>query len=78
MSHVHGDPECRQLFARLSEYLDRELDAADCAAIERHMEDCPPCQTFLESLRRTIGLIRDEGSARLPDDLRREILDRGV
>jgi tetratricopeptide (TPR) repeat protein len=36
---------------RLSEYLDEELDAAERAAIERHLETCAACRTTLDELR---------------------------
>jgi anti-sigma factor RsiW len=50
--HAHGkDPQCLEVFARLSEYLDGDLPAAGCKEIEAHMADCPPCIAFLRSLR---------------------------
>lgn len=63
-AHEHGGPggaggtACRDLFARLSDYLDGEIDPADCARIDEHMADCEPCRAFLESLRHTVGLVR--------------------
>ena len=42
----------------LSEYLDEELPSASCAEILEHMKDCPPCVTFLESLRKSMELTR--------------------
>lgn len=37
---------------RLSEYLDDELTAAERAALEAHLADCPECATTLDDLRR--------------------------
>jgi len=53
MPHQHSqrDPECLAIFARLSEYIDGELDSPTCAEVEAHMADCPPCIEFLRSLR---------------------------
>jgi anti-sigma factor RsiW len=56
-THKHS-PECKEVFALLSKYLDHELPEADCAEIEHHMADCAPCVKFLESLRRTVELCR--------------------
>ncbi|MCC6862114.1 MAG: zf-HC2 domain-containing protein [Bryobacterales bacterium] len=53
--HKHG-PECKEVFALLSQYLDHELPEADCAEIDRHMAGCEPCIAFLNSLRRTVEL----------------------
>jgi anti-sigma factor RsiW len=67
-SHKHG-PECKEVFALLSQYLDRELPEADCAEIEQHMADCGPCVQFLESLRRTIELCHHHGPDAKPGPL---------
>ncbi len=58
--HSHGprDPRCLEVFARLSEYLDGELDDMDCRLIEEHIQDCAPCVEFLRSLRRSIDASR--------------------
>ncbi|HEU4401639.1 MAG TPA: zf-HC2 domain-containing protein [Candidatus Polarisedimenticolia bacterium] len=71
--HAAGDPRCRDLFARLSDYLDGDLDSGVCAEIDGHLEDCPPCQAFLESLRRTVALLDRLPGERLPDDIRHEV-----
>ena len=73
--HRHGSRECREIFAKLSEYLDQELDPSLCDRIEGHLEDCQPCRVFLDSLRTTVGLLRDTPPQRLPEDLRRSLLD---
>lgn len=52
--HGEGDPHCLEVFARLSEYVDGELDEQDCRLIEEHMAGCEPCIEFLRSLRRSI------------------------
>jgi anti-sigma factor RsiW len=57
VSHDHGSKKCKEIFARLSEYLDGELDPSVCDRLEGHLGDCPPCQAFLESLRRTVRLV---------------------
>jgi RNA polymerase sigma-70 factor (ECF subfamily) len=73
--HTHGSKQCREVFARLSEYLDEELDPALCGAIEEHNADCAPCEAFLASLRRTVDLLSDQEPAQLSDEARRSILE---
>lgn len=53
--HNHRDPACLEIFAKLSEYVDGELDAQDCQDVESHIADCPPCIEFLESLKRCVA-----------------------
>jgi anti-sigma factor RsiW len=53
-SHAH----CAKLLARLSDYLNNELDADTRQIIEKHLRDCRPCQVCLSTLRRTVELCR--------------------
>lgn len=70
----HGSEDCREIFARLSDCLDGELDPGLCSWLERHLSDCAPCEAFLESLRRTIELTREMAPAGLPEEVKRELL----
>lgn len=45
--------ECKRMFGLLSEYLDGELPENVCEQIGEHIEACPPCIVFLESLKKT-------------------------
>ncbi|MBX6362652.1 MAG: zf-HC2 domain-containing protein [Gemmatimonadetes bacterium] len=40
--------DCLEALARLYEFLDGELDAADAAAVRHHMEVCAGCYPFLQ------------------------------
>ena len=51
-------PNCKAMFAELSDYLDERLDDAMCAELEKHMDGCEPCQAFLSSLENTILALR--------------------
>jgi anti-sigma factor RsiW len=65
-----SSPDCTALLASISAYLDGELEAVECAAIERHCYGCPRCAALVEGLRHTIGLCRDVGTAPLPEPVR--------
>ena len=74
---------CRAVLTNISNYLDGELDATACAAIERHCIGCPSCAALVSGLRETVGLCRQAGTAPLPDAVRqraresvRQLLDR--
>lgn len=69
-----ASPECREMFERLSEYLDGELPVEVCERYARHIEDCAPCVQFVESLRRAVRLVESSPELKLPDDLREDIL----
>ncbi len=51
-------PECRELFANLSEYLDGRIEAPSCDRMREHIEACPACVAFLRELRSAIDRCR--------------------
>jgi len=63
-------PECAVILANISSYLDGELEATACAAIEAHCARCPRCAPIVQGLRRTIGLCQQAGALPLPDAVR--------
>lgn len=66
--------ECRELLARLSEFLEGELTEEICREIQDHMEGCEPCQAFSRTLKRTIELCRQLPSKPLPEPVKQELL----
>lgn len=58
-----SNQECGEFFARLSEYLDGELPPDRSAEFEAHLQDCPPCIAFVQSLKRSIRLSREIAGA---------------
>ena len=51
---------CRSLFARLSDYIDHEIDPATCAKLEAHLADCAPCKAYLASLEETVRRCKNQ------------------
>jgi anti-sigma factor RsiW len=79
-----SSPDCAALLAGISAYLDGELEAVECVAIERHCAGCPHCAALVEGFRHTIGLCRGVAIASLPEPVReraranvRRLLDAG-
>ncbi|MBZ5558531.1 MAG: zf-HC2 domain-containing protein [Acidobacteriia bacterium] len=62
--------DCAAILAHISAYLDGELEATECDAIERHCRECDSCASVVAGLRHTVGLCREAGSAPLPDVVR--------
>lgn len=62
--------DCRAQLAELFAYLDGELSASRCRAIERHLQACPCCDTLAGDLRCAIAVCRSAGHERLPGTVR--------
>ncbi|HYG97634.1 MAG TPA: sigma-70 family RNA polymerase sigma factor [Terriglobales bacterium] len=61
--HIHSHAgesalSCKQMFAKLSDYLDEALDPSLCDKLEQHMAECKPCEAFLATLKATVEQTR--------------------
>ena len=58
--------ECKHVWERISEYLDRQLDPKLLMDIEKHLENCEVCSAILDSTRNILVLTADERTYELP------------
>jgi anti-sigma factor RsiW len=66
----HDPSHCIEMFEKLSEYIDGELDQDTCKELERHAENCIPCKICLMTLKRTVKLCKGvEGEVPIPETL---------
>jgi hypothetical protein len=64
---------CHDVLGHICEELDTRLSSAKCKALKRHIERCPNCTAYLDSLRKTITLYSATPNPRLPGKVRKEL-----
>ena len=69
---AHPAQTCEEVLALLSAYLDLELPPEDCLHIQQHIEGCPPCDEFADSLRKAVELCRAYAPGPPPERLSRD------
>ena len=74
-SHVH-DPDCSQVIHQIFTFIDREMDEADCALIQRHLDECGPCLAKYDLERTVKSLVARSCSEQAPHELRDKVLIR--
>lgn len=73
----HEYTNCRVMLQQLSDYLDGELDAELCAALEKHLAECGDCSIVLNTLQKTIDLYKKQNEEEtLPGDVRGRLFSR--
>ncbi len=55
---------CNEAYRFICDNLDQSVDSPECRAIRRHLEECPDCRLYLDSLKKTVTLYRLEPGAR--------------
>jgi len=71
-------PRCKAMFAELSDYLDEQLDDSMCEELEKHLDGCEPCKTFVASLEAAIEEIRksavEHPAQKVAERLRKQLM----
>jgi anti-sigma factor RsiW len=71
---------CREVIARLGDYVDAVLGLLMRARVALHLAVCPACRAYLATYRRTLALVGRAGRVEMPDSVRhrvtRELLER--
>ncbi len=49
---------CQQVIDALGDYLDGDLNPEDALIFEQHMRDCPPCDAFLKTYKKSGDMAR--------------------
>jgi anti-sigma factor RsiW len=69
----HDHEHCLEMFDKLSEYIDGELDHATCAEIEKHANDCIACFACMETLKRTVALCKNVKEQPIPREFSKKL-----
>ncbi len=66
---------CTEAKSHLWDYLDGEMEGADCARIREHVEHCPPCDDLFRNEQKIKDAVsRACGCEHAPQDLRGRIV----
>ena len=71
-SHLH-----EKTFHEICDYLGGDLDSPFCKEVRDHLDSCPECKIYLDSIKQTVYLFRDnEKTARLAKKCQASILHK--
>lgn len=68
---------CREFVEFLMDYMEGELSPEQRVTFLTHMDQCPPCITYLETYRETVRLekcICDDPEGPVPDDVPEDLV----
>jgi hypothetical protein len=69
----HDHKHCLELFEKLSEYLDNELDEVTCKDIDKHVKEFVPCFVCLQTLKRTVDLCKQTANKPVPKEFSKKL-----
>ena len=59
-----------------SEYIDGELPEATAQKVTDHLKWCPPCQSFFETLKATVGLLGSLKAREAPESFKKDLYEK--
>jgi predicted anti-sigma-YlaC factor YlaD len=71
---MNKKPKCSDVFKHICDKLDKDLNSTECRAIKKHLDDCPDCTVYMNSLKKTIELYRAYPEPRLTKSRRNRLL----
>ena len=71
----HGT-DCSEVIHQIFMFIDNEMDQADCAVIQKHLDECGPCLAKYDLERTVKSLVQRSCSEHAPETLRDKVLLR--
>ena len=66
--------DCSEVLGRVFFFLDNELDQADCAEIQHHLDECGPCLARYDLERTVKTLVARSCNEVAPEGLRQRVM----
>jgi anti-sigma factor RsiW len=61
---------CKDAIDIIADFLDQTLASGALEELEVHLRDCEPCRAYLNTYRKTRGLVGEEGRVEMPEELK--------
>jgi anti-sigma factor RsiW len=65
--------KCDRAYLHICDNLDENLHSPRCREIKAHLRECPDCQAYLDSLKKTIALYKAMPEPSVPTRVHREL-----
>jgi len=65
--------KCDKVYLHICDHLDEEITSPRCRQIKQHLEECPNCRAYLDSLKKTIVLYKAMPEPPVPAGTHREL-----
>jgi len=65
--------KCDTVYLHICDHLDEDIASPRCRQIKQHLDECPNCRAYLDSLKKTIVLYRAMPEPKVPAGTHREL-----
>lgn len=65
--------DCLEVAKHVCGDLDEHMDSPECRAIRKHLESCPNCTAYLDSLKKTVLIYQHISNPRAPKHMKKKL-----
>jgi len=65
--------KCKQVYHYICDNLDADIDSPRCRQLKRHLEACPDCAAYLDSLKKTVLLYKNLPAPTVPLSVHKQL-----
>jgi hypothetical protein len=65
---------CKQFLQELDQYLEKSLDPAEYAELQKHVNECPNCFVVCDTTEKTIKVFKGMDCKPVPSDIRARLM----
>lgn len=65
---------CKKTYRYICENLDANLNSPICVEIKKHLDHCPDCTAYLDTLKKTVLLYKNQKSPTLGKSARKNLV----
>ena len=66
--------KCADVYRFICDNLDESIHSARCRAIRQHINCCPSCKSYLDSVKKTVKLYRTAPAPHIPRAAHRSLM----
>lgn len=66
--------KCKKTYRYICENLDSNLNSPACVEIKKHLDHCPDCTVYLNTLKKTVLLYKQQKSPTLGKSARKNLM----
>ncbi|MCP4725887.1 MAG: zf-HC2 domain-containing protein [bacterium] len=71
--HEHNH---EKVYKQICDYLGGDIDSPMCREVKEHLDACPECNVFFDSIKKTVTLCREDAiTMKTPKDCQDKIID---
>ncbi|MFC1554894.1 anti-sigma factor family protein [candidate division KSB1 bacterium] len=66
--------ECVKKIEEICNKLGEDLDSEKCRELKKHLEHCPKCCAYVDTLKKTVEIYKILPSEEVPEDIHKNLL----